>query len=116
MEYNGRWIRGLVSRLTRVYLEDSLTAVCRLQVNSISTGLLAVLLLPSMQRTQSLPSPLISSVLKPHLVIVSSDGALILGVVACTNQLLSPLFGKIPRKYCPQANQCSQRPGEVPRF
>jgi len=47
-----------------------------LQVNVISTGLLATLLLPSMQRTTSLPA---ASVLKPHLVIVSSDAHYLAG-------------------------------------
>lgn len=61
--------RGLANmRVPRV----SLTICCSLQVNVISTGLLATLLLPSMQRTTSLPA---AGVLKPHLVIVASDGA-----------------------------------------
>ena len=50
----------------------SLTIFYSLQVNVISTGLLATLLLPIMQQTISLPA---ASVFKPHLVIVSSDGA-----------------------------------------
>ena len=116
MGYNRRRIRGLVSRLIRGrHLEDSLTAFSRLQVNAISTGLLAVLLLPTMQRTHSLPSPVVASALKPHLVIVSSDGALILGVVACIDQLLSPLLCELPRTYRPQANQRSQRSSKVPQ-
>lgn len=49
-----------------------------LQVNAIATGLLALLLLPTLQKTAKLPAPPGASgdPFKPHLNIVASEGAL----------------------------------------
>jgi hypothetical protein len=44
-----------------------------LQVNVLSTFLLAGLLAPLIAKTGKLPVPLHGSTLKPHLVIVASD-------------------------------------------
>ncbi|KAF7354600.1 hypothetical protein MSAN_01373300 [Mycena sanguinolenta] len=46
-----------------------------LQINVLSTGLLGVLLLPLLQATSKLPSPLPGSALPPHLTITGSEGA-----------------------------------------
>jgi retinol dehydrogenase-12 len=45
----------------------------QLQVNDLASGLLAVLLLPFMQKTAQLPSPSTSSSFKPHLTFTASD-------------------------------------------
>jgi len=49
------------------------SSVFSLQTNVISTGLLAALLLPILSRTADLPIPQVAP-LKPHLVIVASEG------------------------------------------
>ncbi|KAJ6473125.1 hypothetical protein C8R45DRAFT_406992 [Mycena sanguinolenta] len=48
-----------------------------LQINALSTGLLGVLLLPLLQATSKLPSPLPDSAISPHLTITGSEGMLI---------------------------------------
>ncbi|KAJ7847630.1 hypothetical protein B0H14DRAFT_2769813 [Mycena olivaceomarginata] len=45
-----------------------------LQVNTLSTGLLGVLLLPLLQATTKLPHPLPDMALPPHLTITGSEG------------------------------------------
>lgn len=58
--------------LAFVYTEHC--GLLRIQVNDISTGLLAILLLPLLRKTSKLPSPdPASAALKVHLTIVSSE-------------------------------------------
>lgn len=45
-----------------------------LQVNALSTGLLATLLLPKLENSAKMPPPAGAQPLKPHLTIVSSEG------------------------------------------
>ncbi len=45
-----------------------------LQVNNLSTGLLGVLLLPTLAKSATLPAPEDSTPMKPHLSVVSSMG------------------------------------------
>jgi hypothetical protein len=48
-----------------------------LQVNVLSTFLLAALLSPLIAKTTKLPAPIQGSTFKPHLVIVVSDSELV---------------------------------------
>lgn len=61
-----------------------------LQVNTLSTGLLGVLLLPLLQATTKLSHPLPDMALPPHLTITGSEGAKRLLMADLCNPLCSP--------------------------